>query len=408
MKKKLRYLYNIFILYTTRLFDRKYYAKNNPNISGSKFKQVKHYLLYGGFEGRNPSPYFDSAWYLSANHDVQIIKVNPLIHYIQHGKKEGRKPSPTSPQQYKKHCALFFLSIKFMDSIKRSFFNGSQFLTGHHSEYTNFKKYHKYELDLKNPQSFSQKLVWKKLNDRNPLLPVAADKLRVKDYVHQKLGPDAAEKLLIPVLFHSKNPEEIPFKALPSQYIIKTNHGSNQNIIVREDSKIDKNMVIDKCKMWLSKKYSYLLNEWAYQKIEPQILVEPLLLDHNGKIPNDYKFFIFNGKCRMIQVDLDRFTKHQRSIYDENWNYLNVGYRFSKGPLVEKPACLDPMKNIAEKLGEDFDFVRVDLYEIDQKIFFGELTHYPGAGTEEFDPIDFDFRLGKFWELKKDYWLKDQ
>lgn len=294
--------------------------------------------------------------------------------------------------------------------IKEWIFVIKENLTGYSNEKRRFKEKTGYDLDLKNPQSFNQKLVWKKIYDRNPLLPITADKYRVREYIKKILGEEEAENILVPLLYVTNNPETIPFDDLPDKYIIKANHGSGTNIIVEDNSKVNREEIIEKCKDWLKKPYGFFKHEWAYQKIKRKIVIEELLQDKNDNIPEDYKFFIFHGKCQIVRVGNERLSKQglAHSTFTPDWRSLYIkwgAYRFSKKE-ISPPENYEEMLALAETLGKDFDFVRVDLYSINNNVYFGELTHYPSSGTGKISPQSFDFELGKNWKLQKNYWKK--
>ncbi len=262
-----------------------------------------------------------------------------------------------------------------------------------------------YKPDFENPTTFNEKINWKKINDRNPLLPITADKILVRDYILKKFGSKTAEDILIPILYKSKEPELIPFSDFKTGFVVKANHGSGTNILVDNESKISKKDIIINCNQWLNESYGYDKAEWLYQRIDPKILVEKLMKDNEGNIPNDYKFYVFHGKCKYVHVDFDRFENHTRSFFDPNsWSLLPISLKFDSGKSVKKPKRLNEMVKIAEEIGEDFDFVRVDLYEIDGSVFFSEITHYPGSGMEKFIPAEYDKIFGSKWRLDKSYW----
>ena len=266
-----------------------------------------------------------------------------------------------------------------------------------------------YELDLENPLSLNQKINWKKIFDRNPLLPVVADKYLVREYLKQILGEDNADKLLIPLLYVTENPATIPFDDLPGEYIIKANHGSRMNIIVERNTPVSRQQIITQCRDWLIRRYGQRKHEWAYKKIKPKIIIEELIRTESGEIPEEYKFHIMNGKCQFIEVNSGRYTHKRKSSFDRNWNFLDISDKtgkWDKGGFVQKPDNLDEMVELAENLGSPFDYIRVDLYSVNGRIFFGELTNYPQSGEYAFDPLSFDFELGSKWELKPDYWKK--
>jgi hypothetical protein len=155
------------------------------------------------------------------------------------------------------------------------------------------------------------------------------------------------------------------------------------------------------CRGWLGLRFNPHL-EWAYSQVPPRLIAEELL-GANGSIPLDYKFFVFHGRVRLIQVDLDRFGSHVRTAYSPAWDRIPVVYSFPSGPEIERPGSLPEMISIAERLGHETDFVRVDLYEIGGRIVFGEMTNYPAAGNLKFEPSSFDYELGSWWSLPNRY-----
>ncbi|MGE0449670.1 MAG: ATP-grasp fold amidoligase family protein [Vicinamibacterales bacterium] len=271
-------------------------------------------------------------------------------------------------------------------------------MRGYPSAHRMFQRKLGYALDLKAPRSFNHRLAWKKLYDRNPSLTITADKFAVRDYVQDRLGHEAARRILVPLLYATTDPESIPFETLPSDYVIKANHSSGRNVIVR-DGVVNRAAVVSDCKRWLRAPFDAVKGEWAYADIPRKIVVESLLLDETGDIPADYKLFMFGGACAVIQVDVDRFTNHTRSLYDPDWNRLSVTYKYPDGRGASRPACLAAMLEIAEKLSAGFDFVRVDLYVVRDRIYFGEMTHYPECGLGRFDPQSYDFELGRRWPV---------
>ncbi|MEX1019315.1 MAG: ATP-grasp fold amidoligase family protein [Litorilinea sp.] len=277
--------------------------------------------------------------------------------------------------------------------------------TGYPYQRLKFYKRHGYMLHLARPRSFSEKVIWKKTHDRNPLLPVVADKLRVREYLATVLGEIRAQELLIPLLYATTEPRTIPFADLPDAYILKTTHSSGWNIIVDAEHPADPARIIAECEGWLRQRYAVFKNEWAYDKITPRIIIEELLSDPSGGIPHDHKFFVFHGRCELIQVDFNRQSNHARNMYDRDWQLLDfVRYRVRQGPDLPRPANLEKMRDLAEELGRDFDYVRVDLYSVGERIYFGELTHYPGSGMTRIQPRQFDFDLGKHWQIQPGYW----
>jgi len=263
-----------------------------------------------------------------------------------------------------------------------------------------------YPLNLQNPQSFNEKIVWKKINDRNPLLPVTADKYKVRSYIQEVLGEEKAKEILIPLLYVTDQPETIPFERLPSAFMVKPNHASGLHIMV-EDGHYNKKEIIKTCRRWLKTSFGLKHLEWAYQPIKRKIIIEKLLLDGDGNFPKDFKFHMFHGKCKLVQITFNRMNNLYMSFFDEKWNFLSVKKPHRpQGPKIKKPKHYEIMLELTEKLSKPFDYVRVDLYNVKGKIYFGELTHYPGSGTIILDPSSFVFELGKYWKIEPEYWEK--
>jgi len=291
----------------------------------------------------------------------------------------------------------------FVFKIRGVFFDLSEKITGYQSEKKRFLENTGYKLNLKNPQSFSHHIVWKKIYDRNPILPVISDKYRVRQYLKDTLGEEEANKYLVPLLYSTDNPDNIPFNDLDGEYIIKANHNSGPPFIVEKNIPVDEKKIISNLKNQLKISYGTLKHEWAYKKIKKKmVVVERLLRDEEGDIPKDYKFHMIGGQCAFIQIDSNRFSDHSRTLYDSSWNYIEATLKFKQGPKITKPRNFETMLKLAKKLSKGFDYVRVDLYDVGERIYFGEMTHYPGSGMERFTPKEFDFELGKYWQNNYD------
>ena len=246
------------------------------------------------------------------------------------------------------------------------------------------------------PKTFNQKLFYKLIYDRRPLLVTFADKLQAREYVRRKIGSD----ILVNLFAQADRPEDLKLEELPQQFVLKANHGSGYVRIVKNKLLEDESELRRTCREWLSENYGELSGEWVYKSIPPKIMVESFLDGGNGESPDDYKFFVFNGKVFMIEVDMDRFTGHRRDLFTPDWKRLDVRSRVPNANRpVPKPACLERMLQIAERLGAETDFVRVDLYEVDGRIYFGELTNFPANGLTRFEPKEFDATLGAQWRI---------
>lgn len=293
----------------------------------------------------------------------------------------------------------YFKPVQF---VAQRLFVAFEYSTNYKLERRRFYKRTGYKLELNPPRSFNHKIVYKKLYDRNPLLPIVADKYRVREHVKTKLGPEIASQVLIPLLYVTDDPETIPFSELPDKYVIKANHASGRNILVHNANDVNKDEIIKTCKQWLKEPYGFFKHEWAYSQIDRKIVIEKMLLD-NGSIPKDFKFHMFNGKWFMTQVNEGDFADkagRNLTLLDTNWDMFDVFWEFA--PMSEapkKPSKLKEMIKISEKLSEDFDYLRVDLYCLDSDdIYFGEMTLYPTSGSPIVKPSKFDFWLGEEWE----------
>lgn len=257
------------------------------------------------------------------------------------------------------------------------------------------------KLNLNNPVRFTEKLQWYKMNYRNPLMHECVDKFLVRNYVISK----GLEKILVPLIGHYPSIEKVTWEELPNQFVIKTTHGGGGlNVIVCND----------KARLTMSEVKEKLLfeprpvqpntggREWAYYGLMPSIVVEELLINNENPVAgiNDYKFFCYNGKAKYIIVDVDRYIGHKRNFYDRNWNNLIITSDCPASDReIKKPENLLKMLEIADRLSEGFPFVRVDLYNVDEKIYFGELTFYPWSGYVQYKPDEWDYIFGEDFEL---------
>lgn len=251
------------------------------------------------------------------------------------------------------------------------------------------------EVNLENPMTFTEKLNWLKLNYRNNLMEQCADKYSVRKYVSE-CGFDY---LLNPLLGYWDNVNDIDVLELPEKFVLKASHGSGWNIICTDKSKLNMKLYKKIMKCWLKTNIYYSGREWVYSNIQPRIICEKYI-ETNGMDLKDYKIFCFSGKPKYIQVDGDRFTEHKRVYYDTNWNKQNFQYgEYGTEYIAEKPIKLDEMLSISKKLSAPFPFARVDFYNINNKIIFGEITFFPDAGFAKFTPDEMDLEMGKLLEL---------
>lgn len=258
-----------------------------------------------------------------------------------------------------------------------------------------FKHFHHF-INFKNPLLFSEKIQWLKIYNRNPELVKLVDKYLVKGYIAEKIG----EEYVIPTIGVWNYAEEIDLSKLPNSFVLKWNHDSGSIIICKDKSSFD----FDKAKNKLKKyeKHNGFLygREWPYKYVNPKIIAEPYLEDESGEL-RDYKFFCFDGNVKFLQVDFGRFSDHHRNFYDLNWNILPfvIKYPSSKKIEIRRPNNLEKMIEIASLLSKNIPHVRVDLYNINGKIYFGELTFFHGSGFERISPIEWDANIGSFLKL---------
>lgn len=267
-----------------------------------------------------------------------------------------------------------------------------------------FLKFKK-KLNIKNPKTTNDKLFKLMLTQDNYKLSRLADKFLVRDYVKSMIG----EKHLIPLIDSAKDEKCISKNLLNHRpFIIKTNHLSGPPIkIVTENEDFNIDDTKKKFRRALNKNHYNRSREPHYKNIKPRIIIEKLLIDDKGKIPMDFKFHVFNGKVKFIQVDIDRFSNHTRNFFSTNWELLP----FQWSPIVERKLYknsyeeVSPPKNLemgiklSEKLSSNMPYCRVDLYNIKGHYFFGEITFYPGAALEFFSNSQWDKRVADFIEF---------
>ena len=250
-----------------------------------------------------------------------------------------------------------------------------------------------------NPKRFTEKLQLYKMKYRNPVMHQCVDKYEVRSYVESKgLGNILNE--LYGVYDH---PDDIDFDNLPNQFVMKTTTGGGgQNvIIVKDKTKENLDLLRSKMTLWSSENNLGALSgrEWAYNKCKSRIIVEKLLADDLTGNLSDYKMMFFNGKFRSLWVDRDRYTNHRRGFWDEHLNFLadvsSDHDTFDNAPSL--PSNIKEMIEVGKKLSEDFPYARIDLYNIQGKIVFGEVTFYPWSGYVKFCPDEFDFRLRSYF-----------
>ena len=238
------------------------------------------------------------------------------------------------------------------------------------------------KLNLENPVTYSEKLQWLKLHNRKPEYTTMVDKAAVKEYIAEKIGPE----YIIPTLGVWDRFEDIDFDTLPEQFVLKCTHDSGGLVICRDKAKLDREEAKKKIEKSLKNNYYYHGREWPYKNVKPRILAEAYMADEKGRLV-DYKFFCFNGQVDSVMVCLDRETGSPKFyFFDRNWQLKRYNVRGKEAPegfTLPKPDKMDAMFDLAAELSQGIPFVRVDLYNRDGRIYFGEMTFYPQNG---FDP----------------------
>jgi hypothetical protein len=262
-----------------------------------------------------------------------------------------------------------------------------------------------YELNLDNPQTFNEKLQWLKLYDRKPIYTTMVDKLAAKKYVSDIIG----EEYIIPTLKVWERPEDIDWDALPNQFVLKVTHDSGGLVICKDKNKLDKKAALRKIKKSLQKNYYKQNREWPYKDVPRKIICEKFMEEENGKDLSDYKLFCFDGKPEYCQVISNRFVDERMDFFDMEWNHQVFTKLSKKGiPLanseypINKPKEFELMKKFAETLSKGHPFLRVDFYDVNGKIYFGELTFFPASGFVDFAPSEWNDILGEKIKLPID------
>lgn len=250
--------------------------------------------------------------------------------------------------------------------------------------------------DLQNPRSYTEKLQWMKLHDRHPEYTMLVDKYAVKDYVAKQIGSE----YIIPTLGVWDSFDEITFDQLPNQFVLKTTHDSGGVVICKDKSCFNMAAAKKKLERSLRNNYYSIYREYPYKAVKPRIIAEAYLEDAATAELRDYKFFTFDGKVRLLFIASDRQTPREETkfdFFDADFNHLPFtnGHPNAATP-PQRPVMFEKMKSLAEQLAKGFPHVRVDLYEVDGKIYFGELTFCHYSGFVPFDPEEWDYTIGSW------------
>ncbi len=253
----------------------------------------------------------------------------------------------------------------------------------------------------KNPKTYNEKLQWLKLYDRRPEYTTMVDKYAVKDYVSKIIG----EKYIIPTLGVWDKPEQIDWESLPNRFVLKTTHGGGNTgvVICKDKATFDRQKAIDKLNDSLKQDIYRTLREWPYKNVPRRIIAEQFIESEGGDLP-DYKFFCFDGMVKALFIGTERSSGDVKFDYfDADFNHLDlVQFHPMSGKQLQKPVCFEEMKQVAAKLSKGIPQVRVDLYEVNGKVLFGEMTFFHHGGVTPFHPESWDYTFGCWIELPKE------
>lgn len=262
-----------------------------------------------------------------------------------------------------------------------------------------FRRHVGYLPNLERPTKFMEKIAWRKLFEELPTASLLSDKLAVREYVAR-----VADSKYLNTLFDAvERPEAIKFDALPQSFVAKANHASGMTMLVPDRCRINEAAIRARLGDYLAWNFGQETNEWWYEKIDRRIVLEKYQQDDTYGVPQDYKFYVFHGVARFVHVDTDRLGDHACTFYDLDWQpaSFRIAYQGDvEGSPIARPTRLAEMRELAETLAADLDFVRVDLYCVnDDQVTFGEMTLTPGAGWAPFEPPEADATVGSYWQL---------
>ena len=253
--------------------------------------------------------------------------------------------------------------------------------------------------NLRNPRTFSEKLQWLKLYDRNPEYTTMVDKYEAKEYVAEKLG----DEYIIPTLGVWNKFENIDFDSLPEQFVLKCTHDSGGIVICKNRDDFDMESARKKINKSLKTEYYWTTREWPYKKVRPRIIAEQYMEDAKTEELRDYKFFCFNGEVKALFVATERQKKGEEvkfDFFDADFNHLDIRQGHPNASVLpEKPETFEKMKELAAVLSKGIPQIRVDFYEVNGKIYFGELTFSHFAGMVPFEPEEWDRTFGDWIKL---------
>lgn len=249
-------------------------------------------------------------------------------------------------------------------------------------------------LHLNHPKTFNEKLQWLKIYNRDPEYVKMVDKYAVKDYVSKKIG----EEYVVRCYGVWESAESINFGLLPDKFVLKSTHDSGSVFICTDKGKLNIDELRSEISRWQKRDVYHWAVEWPYKGVTPRIIAEEYLADNL----KDYKFFCFNGRVKCFKVDFNRFSRHQANYYDRNLHILPFGeslYPPDYEKNIEFPGNVERMIDLAEQLASGIPFVRIDFYNINGKIYFGEITFFPASGFGEFTDESWNLKLGEWLKL---------
>lgn len=262
-----------------------------------------------------------------------------------------------------------------------------------------FRSVFRYSLDFKNVKTYNEKLQWLKLYYRKEELPKLVDKLVVRDYIKKVIG----QEYLIPLIAKYDSVESIDWDELPDAFVLKCTHGSGCNIVCTNKSELDIEEAKQKLKRWMKTDYFYSGREWPYKHVSPRIIAEKYMVDGSGYELKDYKFFCFDGEPKICFVATDRGKKDTEvkfDFFDMNFSHLDiVQHHPISGKELTKPLSFEEMIRISRKLSRNFPHVRIDFYDINGHVYFGEFTFFHHSGLVPFHPKEWDYTLGSWLQL---------
>ena len=261
-----------------------------------------------------------------------------------------------------------------------------------------WKKKMNYPLNLDNPQTFNEKLQWIKLYDHNPLYTKMVDKYEVKDYVASIIG----DEYIIKTLGVWDRFDDIDFETLPNQFVLKCTHDSGGLVICKDKSKFNIPIAKQIIEKSLKRDFYSSAREWPYKNVKKRIIAEEYVEDAKTKELRDYKFFCFNGEAKIMFISKDRQNRNEpyMDFFDMNFNHLDIKRGHPNAPVLpQKPDNFELMIKLANVLSKGFPELRVDFYEANGKVLFGELTLFPAAGLVPFDPPKWDRIMGEWIKL---------